>query len=172
MKEKLIVISDLWGREKSQWLSNYTHILEARFNIKYYDSCELAGVDKSAYTQDSLHRQFVKGGIEKAVAKLVSTEKEKVNILAFSIGCTIAWKYGLISDNINSLIGISATRLRHETDRPQGEISLYFGESDEFSPQPDWYEAMQINFEIIVGKGHELYRDPRFAEKLSKKMMR
>lgn len=65
MKERIIIISDLWGRKKSEWLINYTQILETEFDIMFYDSCELGQIDVAIYTQENLHKQFIGGGIEK-----------------------------------------------------------------------------------------------------------
>jgi len=171
MRKRLIILSDLWGREKSDWLINYTQILETNFDIEYYDSCELAEINKSDYTQENLHRQFVNGGIEKAVEKLIEIEKDTVTILAFSIGGVIAWKLGIKSDKIDSLVCVSSTRLRNETNRPKGKITLYFGNNDEFKPGTEWFHNMKLNYEILSEKGHQIYVERQFAEQLSKKMI-
>jgi alpha-beta hydrolase superfamily lysophospholipase len=163
---KLIILSDLWGKEKSHWLAHYTQYLEPHFEITYYDVCELGAVDKTIYTQDALHQQFVNGGIERAVQQLAILEKEKTNILAFSIGGVIAWKYGLQTANIECLYGVSATRLRKETNQPTGVIQLYFGSEDTFNPSANWFEQMHLQIEIIEGGKHELYRAANFAKKL------
>ncbi|MBL4708178.1 MAG: alpha/beta hydrolase [Flavobacteriales bacterium] len=168
MKEKLIIISDLWGREKSKWLINYTQILETKFDIMFYGSCEIGGIDKSDYIQNSLHRQFVNGGIDMAVEKLIELEKNSVNILAFSVGGVIAWKFGLKSDNIKSLICVSSARLRKVTKRPKGKIELYFGENDEYKPKMEWLESMNLKFNILPDKGHQVYSEPEFAKEISK----
>ncbi|WP_437396937.1 alpha/beta hydrolase [Flagellimonas lutimaris] len=172
MKERLIIISDLWGREKSEWLINYTRILKSKFNIEFYDSCELGQIDISNYNQENLHKQFISGGIEIAVDKLIEREKHKVNILAFSIGGTIAWNFGLKSDNINSLVWVSSTRLRNETETPEGNLKLYFGENDDYKPTVEWFENMNLEYEFLSNKGHEVYCEPQFAEQLSKKIIK
>lgn len=172
MKERLIIISDLWGREKSKWLIYYTQILEKKFNILIYDSCELGQVDISNYTQENLHKQFISGGIEKAIDKLVESEKHKVHILAFSIGGTIAWNYGLKSDNIKSLVCVSSTRLRNETKKPKGDLELYFGENDEYKPTAEWFESIKLEYEILSDKGHQVYCETQFAEQLSEKIIK
>lgn len=172
MKERLIIISDLWGREKSEWLINYTRILEVKFDIEFYDSCELGEIDKTAYSRTNLHKQFVEGGIEKAVNKLIAIEKHTVNILAFSIGGTIAWKYGIRSRKINSLICVSSTRLRKETERPSGRLKLYFGENDEFKPEIAWLEKMELDYKILLDKEHQVYCEPEFAKQLSEKIIK
>lgn len=171
MKKKLIILSDLWGREKSEWLIIYTQILRVNFDIVYYDCCELAKIDKSDYTEEKLHKQFVNGGIEKAVEALLKIEKDKVNILAFSIGGTIAWKFGIKSDKIDSLICISSTRLRYETIRPNGKIMLCFGDKDVFKPQIKWLDHMMLNYNILSNKEHQFYKEQDFAEQLSKQLV-
>jgi hypothetical protein len=50
MKPKLIMLSDLWGKEKSEWITDYVAVLESKFEIMFYDCCELGGVDKTIYT--------------------------------------------------------------------------------------------------------------------------
>lgn len=172
MKERLIIISDLWGKEKAEWLTNYTEILKTKFDLKFYDSCEIGKVDKSNYVQDSLHNQFVNGGIELAVEKLIEQEKNPVNILAFSIGGVIAWNFGLKTDNIKSLLCISSTRLRKETRRPKGRITLYFGENDEYQPSPEWIEYMQVAFNVLPNKSHQVYREMKLAKDLSDKILK
>ena len=98
---------------------------------------------------------------------LISIEKEKVNVLAFSIGGTIAWKFGIRSDKIDSLICVSATRLRNETIRPKGKITLYFGENDRCIPQVEWFDSMAINYDILHDKEHQFYREHEIAEQIS-----
>ncbi len=172
MKNRLIILSDLWGTEKSEWLVNYTQVLKSDFHLEYYDCCELGEINKSDYSEKERHSQFVNGGIEKAVEKLIALEKNTVNILAFSIGGAIAWKYGLKSDKINSLVCVSSTRLRYETVRPKGKITLYFGSNDAYKPRLEWLEAMKLEYDILSEKDHEFYREEEFAEQLSKQLIK
>jgi hypothetical protein len=51
MKPRLIILSDLWGKEKSEWVKGYIEILESEFDIKFYDCCELGEVDKGDYSE-------------------------------------------------------------------------------------------------------------------------
>lgn len=92
MKSRFIILSDLWGRDKSNWVSDYVELLRDNFEIQYYDCCELGGIDKTIFTEQSLHDQFVNGGFEIAVENLLNKEKGEIKILAFSVGGTIAWK--------------------------------------------------------------------------------
>lgn len=53
-----------------------------------------------------------------------------VTIFAVSMGGTIVWKYGQKTGRLKHLIAVSATRLRYETDKPSGQIELYYGAND------------------------------------------
>ena len=150
---------------------NYTQILKPDFDIQYYDCCELGEIDKSDYNEESLHKQFINGGIDRAVDKLTELEKHPVNILAFSIGGTIAWKFGIKSDKIDSLICVSSTRLRMETSMPKGKITLYFSEDDAYKPNIDWFNNMMLKPNFIKDCGHLLYKDIDFAKELCKRIM-
>ena len=159
MKPKLLLLSDLWGSEKADWIMHYFEQLSPYYKCHYYDCCELGGVDKSIYEQEHLHRQFVHGGIERAVENLLDLEKEEVFILAFSVGGTIAWKAALKGLRVQQLWAISATRLRYENERPDIPIHLLFGAKDGFRPPSDWLNKMNVNYEIIPEQGHNLYYD-------------
>ena len=166
LKPKLIILSDLWGIEKSCWVDYYIENLGNRYTIKYYDCCELGEIDKTTYTEQGLHDQFITGGIERALINLLANEKEALSILAFSIGGVIAWKAGLQGLEIKSLVAVSSTRLRYETEKITGEIALVFGENDLNKPSDDWFKRMNIRKYIFKDEGHELYRKPEFAQRI------
>lgn len=172
MKPRLIILSDLWGKEKSGWVSIYVKLLKDKFEIQYYDCCELGEIDKTNYTEESLHSQFINGGIEKAVENLLKAEKNEINILAFSIGGTIAWKSALKGLNVRSLFAVSSTRLRYENEIPNGAIKLYYGENDSNKPDNDWFEKHSVNFEIIKNKEHIFYSEKEFATSISNKILK
>ncbi|MBW4361937.1 alpha/beta hydrolase [Flavobacterium taihuense] len=159
MKPRLIILSDLWGKEKSDWVSVYVELLKDKFEIQYYDCCKLGEIDKTDYTEDSLHSQFVNGGIEKAVENLLKAEKNEIDVLAFSIGGTIAWKAALKGLNVRSLFAVSSTRLRYEGETPNGSIKGYYGENDTNKPNNDWFEKHSIDFEIIKNQEHDFYTE-------------
>lgn len=166
MKPKLIILSDLWGKEKSEWLKNYIKILNFEFEIQFYDSCDLGKVNKSDYSEKSLHSQFVNGGIEKAAKKLLELERERINVLAFSIGGTIAWKANLMGLKIDNFYAVSSTRLRYETVKTNCHTKLFFGEKDEYKPNTKWFSNFGVKHEIIVNKGHKMYSDIDCIEKI------
>lgn len=167
MQPKLIILSDLWGRAKSSWISHYQEPLSKHFDVIYCDCCELGEVDTSIYTQEHLHRQFVNGGIEKAVQNLMMRVTEPSIVLAFSIGGTVVWKAGLLGWKWQQLYAVSATRLRYEEQKPLGEISLFFGEKDAYRPKDAWMNKMDLTTQLEVEKGHEVYREAAFAQKIA-----
>ena len=61
-KPVLILLSDLWGEEKSGWIENYGRILNNHFEIKYYDSCGLELVDRIHYSgqNGTIHKDLRK----------------------------------------------------------------------------------------------------------------
>lgn len=172
MKPRLIILSDLWGKEKSDWISYYVELLKDNFEIHYYDCCALGEIDKSDYTEENLHSQFVDGGIERALKNLLNTEKSQITILAFSIGGTIAWKAALKGLNVCQLFIVSSTRLRFENTIPNGIIKLYYGENDSNKPSYDWIEKHSLDFEIIKNKQHNFYTEKDCAINICNKILK
>lgn len=164
--KRLIILSDLWGKEKSGWIENYIQYLKEDFDIHYYDCCELGAVDKSDYKKEILHKQFISAGIDTAVQNLTDLEVNRVSVLSFSIGGTIAWKYGIETDRIQSLYCISSTRLRHETVKPKGNLRLYYGDQDKFKPDAEWFDRLLIEAHIFEGQSHEFYKEEEFAKEI------
>lgn len=167
-KHRIILLSDLWGKEKSDWIIYYLTVLEKYFDVKYYDICTLGGIDKSDYQEKNLHDQFTSGGIERAVENILQKEKKIVNILGFSIGGLIAWKACLSGLNIQNIFAISSTRLRYETQKPSGFIELFYGENDTYKPDKNWFLNLEIKENIYKNEEHELYKKKEIAEAICK----
>ena len=165
-KPRIILLSDLWGNENADWIVHYTSILEKHFEVKHYDSCTLGNIDKSNVAEDHLHQQFINGGIEKAVLNLLLKENDFVNILAFSIGGTIAWKAALTGLKVQNLFAVSSTRLRYENQKPDGVIELFYGENDAYKPDVYWFGSMEIEPKIYPNEEHEFYRKKQTAEEI------
>ena len=163
MKPRLIILSDLWGREKSDWVSAYVELLKDKFEVQYYDCCELSEIDKTICKEENLHSQFIKGGIDKAVENLLKAEKNQIDILAFSIGGIIAWKAALMGLNLRNLFAVSSTRLRYEHEIPKSVIKLYYGENDNTKPNEDWFKKHSIDCVFIKNNEHDFYREKEFA---------
>lgn len=172
MKPRLVILSDLWGKNNSEWVKTYEEILKSFYEIEFYDCCELGEVNTSDYTEAKLHEQFVNGGIETAVDKLIHLEKGEIDVLAFSIGGTIAWKSALKGLVIGNLFAVSSTRLRYETKVPNCKIRLFFGEKDTNKPDEDWFNKPRIAYEIIQDKGHNVYSESSFTRRICDEILR
>lgn len=162
-KTKLLILSDLFGKENSEWINYYTNALEFEFEIQYYDVPELANIDACDLTEADIHKQFLNGGIDKAVEALLKLETDKVTILGFSIGGTIAWKASLRGLKTTHLFAVSSTRLRYETESPNCEIKLYFGDRDSNKPDSEWFLDLNVNNEILQDQNHQLYLEEKNA---------
>ncbi|KAA1245265.1 alpha/beta hydrolase [Aquimarina sp. RZ0] len=166
IKSRLIIISDLWGIKRSDWLQEYRKILETVFQIHIYDSCSLGEIDVSQSIEKDIHDQFIQRGIKTAVNSLLEKEKKKVNILALSIGGTIAWKAALEGLDIDTLYTVSSTRLRYELETPNCKVKCYFGAEDKNIPDRDWFQKRRIKPIIYKEKNHQLYTDTDFMHRI------
>lgn len=172
MKERLLILTDLWGQRKAGYLHHYLDVLKRRYKVVLYDSCVLGGIDLSDYSQENLHRQFVDGGIERAVQQLLEKEKQPCSILGFSIGGVIAWQAALGGLKVNRLITISSTRLRYESVIPDADVKLFFGAKDKYRPDQEWANNLKVDLIIRKGVGHELYTIPGEAEVVTEELMK
>lgn len=161
----------MWGWTKSEWIKSYISLLDPYFNIKLYDSGLLANVDYSYDTEKQIHTQFIGGGIDLAVKSIINAETEKVNVLAFSIGGTIAWKAGMNGLEIGNLFIVSSTRIRYEIQKPNCEIRLYFGEYDSFKPDDRWFREMKLNFVDLKSGQHNIYENEKIAHRICSDML-
>lgn len=167
MKQPLLILSDLWGASKASYLPHYLPLLQAKYEVQFLDCCQLGGLDISNYTQENLHQQFVNGGIDLAVENLLKSYQKEVDILAFSIGGTIAWKTILAGLQVRNFYAISATRLRYETRKPPSKINLVYGNLDAYRPDATWCKKLGItNITIFEQEGHELYLKPTIIQQL------
>ncbi len=161
MKQPLLILSDLWGIQKATYLPHYIKLLEPKYDIEFIDSCKIGQVDTNDFTQENLHLQFINSGIDLAVDHLVKNYKEEVDILAFSIGGTIAWKANLAGLKVRNFYAVSATRLRYETTKPTSNICLVYGKLDAYRPKQKWFKEIAISdCHIIENEGHNLYQKP------------
>ena len=171
MKPTLLIFSDLWGKEKSEWIQFYTDELSSIYEIKYYDSCELAEVDKSNYQEEMLHAQFVAGGIALTIDKLIAEDHNNIDVLAFSAGGVIAWKAALGGMNVKALFAVSSTRLRKEIQTPNCHIQLFYGEDDHYKPERTWFEQLNLEELIFPNSSHEMYRSKEIAQKICQEII-
>lgn len=172
MSRRIILLTDLWGMMNADWLHAYTKPLSQKADLHIYDSRELAGIDLRLDSEEELHKAFVEEGIKRAVKRLVQLEQSSVEVLAFSIGGTIAWKAALQGLQMTKLYAISATRLRKETQKPDAQISLRYGADDVFRPDAEWERSMSLDFAVVPHKTHDFYRKPKCAERVLKEFFR
>ncbi len=165
--KRLLILSDLWGVEQSDWVSYYTSSLLTQFDIHYYDCRALAAIDLSIKEEAEIHQQFVQGGKDRAVQQLLQLESEEVAVLAFSVGGTIAWKAIQQGLKVSLLYAVSATRLRYETENIACSSKLFYGEKDAFRPNIAWLEKMQIPHCIFAVATHTCYTNKQIAEQIT-----
>nr|WP_299385125.1 hypothetical protein [Allomuricauda sp.] len=166
MAEKLVVISDMWGVKKGLWITSYFGYLQQYYNIVFYDIQQLADIDVPVSTEENIHKAFVDGGIDVAVAHLLKKEKEPSHYLAFSTGGTVAWKAALKGLPVKSLTAISPTRIRYESQSPDIPMNLIFGECDKFKPGMKWAKEVGVNLNVVPSFGHQLYSDEKIISEV------
>ncbi|MFA8434293.1 MAG: hypothetical protein ACEPOZ_07230 [Marinifilaceae bacterium] len=171
MKPRLLLLSDLWGKSKSAWKSLYLDVLATEFDIQYYDCCVLGKINTTDIKEEVLHTQYVNHGIETAVENLLKLETGTIDILAFSIGGSIAWKAGIRGLKIRNLYAVSSTRLRFETETPDCSINLWYGEKDSFRPNSKWLKKLKIDCKIEKAGDHLIYTDKDFSERVCEKII-
>jgi pimeloyl-ACP methyl ester carboxylesterase len=171
MATRLVVLSDMWGVKKGLWITSYLGYLQQHFDITFYDCQQLAGLDLNTTDQEKVHEAFVNGGIDTAVAHLLKRETEPAHYLVFSLGGVITWKAALKGLPIISLWGVSATRVRFETEKPACETHLLFGENDKCNPPVEWISNMNVDVQVVPGFGHDMYTDEKIVQKVCLKLL-
>lgn len=161
IREKLIILSDLFGKEKSDWISVYYKLLSDKYDIFYIDSKTLGEITLSTRNKEDIHCLFIKEGIDIAVNNLITQHTEKINILAFSIGGTIAWKAILKGLNTTNFWALSSTRLRYETKTPKCKTTLFYGENDTHKPDANWFKNLKIRPVFLKNQNHNMYSNPK-----------
>lgn len=164
--KKIILITDLWGKSKSDWLPLYLDQLSPHFEVKIYDACAIGDIDISDLSQEKLHQQFVQFGIKKAVSHLLQQEQEVEKIVGFSVGGVIGWQAVQQGLKTKAFIGVSVTRLRYEISKPGVPLHLFYGALDPYQPKEDWFNNIDIQPVIFPGASHDLYKDKRFAQQM------
>lgn len=171
MAERLVVVSDMWGSKKGLWITSYLGYLQQYFNIDFYDSRELAQIDKTKATSEELYEAFVNGGMETAVTQLLASEKEASHYLTFCAGGNIAWHAALRGLPVKSLYAVSPMNLHQITKAPSCPVTLLYGELSENRPSRAW--AIQTNsiMEVVPNFGHEMYSDEKVIKKVCRDLL-
>ncbi len=159
MKKEIIIISDLWGAKKSDWVSLLSNLLSPYYDITFYDSCMLDEVNINPYEERHIHGQFVKYGIKKACENLLIKETRPKIYIGCSVGGVIAWKAALLGLPIEKLITISSSRLRKEKKKPSCPIRMYFGVTDPYIPNMEWINSIGKDHVQILSGDHNIYKE-------------
>ncbi|MGO4772452.1 alpha/beta hydrolase [Flavobacterium sp. W22_SRS_FK3] len=171
MKPRLLILSDLFGRKKTKWINFYIEKLNSKFEIQYYDVLELGKIE-ALENEVNIHNQFLNGGIDKAVDNLLKLEKNKVFVLGFSIGGTIAWKACLKGLNVSQLVAASSTRLRLETAVPDCRLKLFFGQKDDNKPTSKWFSDLSIEEKYFENCEHDFYFKEQYIELICRDILK
>ena len=170
MKKKLLILSDIKGLYDAKWMNSYQVFLSDIFEVSIIDIHTLAGIDGKELTNEDLHVEFINGGIDHAVNQLISQKTEATVLVGFSIGGLIAWRSCLEGLQVESLILISSTRVRYETQKPDCKLFLIYGENDKFKPYHEWFADHELNYMMINNQGHEFYRKKEFIHLVVEKI--
>jgi len=170
--KKIIIVSDIHGLNSIQftkWIQEYKRHLSDKYDIVIYDATVLASISVSnSYNgEEEIHRQFINGGIERAVNRLILPENKNSIGVGFSIGGTILWKAALKGLGISELICFSSTRIRYESDKPNCRIKLIFGQNDAYQPGEEWYKKMGLKVDVLPDLGHNFYSSPNYIDEIS-----
>ncbi len=159
--QQVYLITDLLGKENATYAGLFGQVLSPQQSLQVIDVCELAGIDVS-HSESIKHRQFLDFGIHRAVEALKKYADPSAIFIGCSIGGLILWKAALQGLNFQKFIAIASTRLRFETDHPQGEFKLYFGTLDPNNPDTSWFSLLNDhNYQFLDGD-HYIYTQPEF----------
>ena len=171
MAERLVVLSDMWGAKKGMWITSYLGYLQQYFDIVYYDSHQLSDLNINEYTPDKVCEALNGGGMDTAVAQILIKEKTPSHYLTFCAGGLIAWNAALKGLPMKSLYAVSPLKLQHELEKPEGPISLLYGEYHPDIPSDKWAAHMDIPIEVVPKFGRELYTDEKIIKKVCLNML-
>ena len=163
MKKEIIVITDIWGMNNSEWIEQYVLSLKSNYNVSIIDSHKLGLINASNLSEKAIYEQFINGGIDRAVEKLVNQIPSVYSVIGFSIGGLIAWRACLQGFKVETLIAVSSTRLRYEKVKPDCNIFLIYGQEDKLKPDKNWFKTLNVNHAIIERQEHELYKDSKIV---------
>lgn len=170
MKKEIILITDIWGTSNADWLEQYVLSLQSSYKVSIFDSHKLGMIDTSDLSEKAIHEQFINGGIDRAVEKLINQRPAVFSVIGFSIGGLIAWKACLQGFEVETLVAVSSTRLRYEKEKPNCNIFLIYGQEDKFKPDENWFKTLNVNHTIIEEEGHEVYKDNKIIPHLLQKL--
>ena len=160
--KRFVILSDINGEFLVEPPAlERTPALTAHFDkTDKLSSLELAGIQNER-DKDKRHQYLVAGGIDIAASKLVSAYASGITVaVGLSIGGVVLWRAIEKGLKVGSLLCFSSTRLRFETKAASCKTDLFFGEQDDYRPEPSWYVKLGLQENLVKGQGHEFYRLP------------
>ena len=171
MAERLIILSDLWGAKKGLWITSYLGYLQQYFDITYYDTSQLAYLENRGSTAEDLCRAFNEGGMERAIANLLAREKSPAHYLTFCAGGTVVWHAAKKGLPVKSLYAVSPMHMHRESEQPEFQATLLYGEYMANRPSPNWALEVGVPMEIVPKFGREMYSDEKIIQKVCKDLL-
>jgi len=174
MAERLVVLSDMHGSKRGLWITSYLGYLQQYFDIVFYDSKELGGIDLAVNSDENIYNAFLHSGMDTAVAHLLKKEHLESHYLTFCAGGSIAWKAGMMGLPMKSLYAISPLNLEAFDWKPDCPIQLLYGEYGDYKkmlPSEEWMQKVGVSLECIPKYGNDLYSDEKIIRKVSLQLL-
>lgn len=166
MAERLVIISDMMGSRQGLWIASYLGYLQQYFDIVYYDSQELAGLDLIVKTRENMCQALLEGGYQTGVNQLLVREKTSSHYLTFCAGGTLVWKAALAGLPMKSLYAISPLWLEREAQKPGCSVQLMYGQHHQERPSEEWAMNLQVPMKVVENFGRDLYTDEKIIKKV------
>jgi hypothetical protein len=163
--QQVYLITDIGGKENATYARLFGQMLSPHQCLQVIDVCELAGIDVSL-SESIKHRQFLDFGIHRAVESLKKYADPSAIFIGCSMGGLIIWKAALLCLDFKKFIAIASTRLRFETDHPQGEFKLYFGTLDPNNPDISWFSLLNDHSYQFLDGDHYIYTQPEIIRNI------
>lgn len=171
MAERLVILSDLWGAKKGLWITSYLGYLQQYFDIVYYDTSQLADLETSLPTAENLREAFDNGGLKRAVRNLMAKETKPSHYLTFGAGGTVVWNAAHKGLPVKSLYAVSPVHLHRETELPDCQVTLVYGEYMNNRPSRDWALRVGVPMEVVPRFGQTMYSDEKIIQKVCKDLL-
>lgn len=171
MAERLVILSDMWGCKKDLWITSYLGYLQPYFDITFYDSQQLAGIESKWHSEENLMNEFFNGGIDRGVAHLLRKENEKSHYLTFCAGGAIGWKANLLGLPIKSLYIVAAGGLEDIVEKPTCPVTMVYGDLHTNKPSEAWSKKIGIPMELVPNFGRELYTDEKIITRVCQDLL-
>jgi hypothetical protein len=171
MAERLVILSDLWGPRKGLWITSYLGYLQQYCDITYYDTSQLADLEETHPTAQSLLATFTEGGLERAVRNLLSKEKKAAYYLTFCAGGTVVWNAVKRGLPVNSVYAVSPVNLHREAQGLPCPVKVLYGEYMEDKPSKKWANLTDTAMEVIPRFGKEMYSDEKIIQLICQELL-